>query len=259
MKKNISNEEKILIEQFHSIARKKWIKSINKGLGSIGYTFEKELGKVPDSLFFPDYYGIEIKCTGRYSRYPITLFTSSFDGPTFPEINRIIDKYGYPDKDYPSKNVLFTNLSCVKKVFLPSGYQFFLDIDYYEEKIYLCVYDKNGEFIERESFIYFKTLQEHLMLKLNRLAIVYASKKVIDNEKYFRYYKLNIYVLQDFERFLFLLKSDVVKVSLIARISKSGIDIGRHRNKNLVFMIKKGDVDELFDEIYSFNHDLTNL
>ena len=99
----MNKETKELIKQFHSIARKRWIKSISKSFGSIGLTFEKELNKTPDSMYFPDYLGIEIKCTSRYSRYPLFLFTSAFDGPTFPEINRIIEKYGYFDKDFTDK------------------------------------------------------------------------------------------------------------------------------------------------------------
>ena len=59
-------------------------------------------------------------------------------------------------------------------------------------------------------------------------------KKVLD-EKYFRYYKIDIYNLISFERFLRLLKFGVIEVSLISRISKSGEDIGRYRNKKLVF------------------------
>ena len=49
-----------------------------------------------------------------------------------------------------------------------------------------------------------------------------------------------------FDRFLRLLKFGVIEVSLISRISKSGEDIGRYRNKNLVFMIRKQDIDKLF-------------
>ena len=255
----LSDEIQKLIKQFHIIAMKKWIKSVNKGLGSIGYTFEKELGKKPDCLYFPDYYGTEIKCTGRYSRYPITLFTTAFDGPAFPEINRIIDKYGYPDKNYPDKKVLFANISCLDKTLISSNYQFQLEIDELEEKIYLCVYDFYGKFVERQSFVYFKTLYDHLNLKLNHLVVVYASKKVINDEKYFRYYKIEIYQLKSFEIFLSLLKEGLLKVSLIARVSKSGVDVGRHRNKNLVFMLKKTDIIKLFDIIYTYDYDKTSF
>lgn len=255
MEEFASNEVQMIIKQFHKIAMKKWIKSVNKGLGSIGYTFEQELDKKADSLYFPDYYGTEIKCTGRYSRYPITLFTSSFDGPTFPEINRLIEKWGYPDKEYRDRNVIFADIDCGNKTIIKSGAMFKLDVDYNEEKIYLCVFDDNGVLLERESFVYFKTLYDHLYLKLNRLALVYASKKIIDDEMYFRYYRIGIYKIKNFETFLKLLYEGKISVSLIARISKSGVDVGRYRNKNLVFKIKKNDINLLFDEIYNYNYD----
>lgn len=251
----LKDEVQMLIGQFHLISSKGWIKSINKGLGSIGYTFEMELGKLPDSLRLPDYYGTELKCTGRYSRYPISLFTVSFDGPTFPEINRIVDKYGYPDKDFKDKKVLFASVSSRYKILLPSGYYLGLDIDKKEEKIYLCAYDSEGSFIERKSFVYFKSVYDHLYLKLNRLALIYASKKIIDGEAHFRYYKIVVYLLKDFDTFLKLLEKGIIKVSLIARISKSGVDEGRYRNKNLVFQIKKDKLNKLFDELYYYDYD----
>ena len=255
MEELISDEVQALLKGFHITALKGWIKSVNKGLGSIGYTFENELGKSPDSLYLPDYYGTEIKCTGRFSRYSITLFTVAFDGPTFPEINRIVDNYGYPDKDYPDKKILFANISCISKTFILSGYYFLLDVSEEEEKIYLCVFNEKRVLIERQSFVYFKSLYDHLMLKLNRLAVIYASKKEIDGEIFFRYYKINLYKVKGFEVFLNLLKRGIIEVSLISRISKSGVDVGRYRNKNLVFKLKKRDVDKLFEEMYYYNYD----
>lgn len=255
----MTDEVKKLIDDFKIIANKKWIKSISKSFGSIGITFEKELGKNPDALYFPDYYGTEIKCVSRYSRYPLFLFTVAFDGPSFPEINRIVEKYGYLDKNYPDKKVLFEKISCNKKSLVDDKYKFKLEVDENAEKLYLCVYDLNDELIERESFVYLKTIEEHLTLKLNRLAVIYASTKKEDEEKYFRYYKIDIYNLIGFERFLRLLKFGVIEVSLISRISKSGVDAGRYRNKNLVFSIKKNNIEKLFDKIHSYDNDLAEV
>lgn len=55
------------------------------------------LNKSPDSMFFPDYQGIEIKCTTGFSRYPISLFSKSFDDPSFFEMNRLINIYWIED------------------------------------------------------------------------------------------------------------------------------------------------------------------
>lgn len=78
----------ILINNFKKIAKKGWIPSVNKNINGVGLTFEKLL-----NMFFPDYQGIEIKCTTGFSRYPISPFSKSFDGPSFFEMNRLINTY----------------------------------------------------------------------------------------------------------------------------------------------------------------------
>ena len=70
----------------------KWIKGINNSTNSVGLTFESLINKIPDSMYFPDYYGIEIKCSQRFSRYPLNLFSLSFDGPELYEMNRLLKK-----------------------------------------------------------------------------------------------------------------------------------------------------------------------
>ena len=158
-----------LLNEFITISKKGWVKSVNHGTGSVGLTFERELNKNPDSLFFPDYYGTEIKCTTRYSGYPISLFTIAFDGPSFPEIQRIVEEYGYFDCIFKDKKILSTELSCKVKNIVNKNYKFQLDVDVAEEKLYLCVYDLNDCLIERKSFVYFKSIRDYLELKLNRL------------------------------------------------------------------------------------------
>ena len=247
-------EEIELIKRFKSIARKRWIKNTAKGWGGIGLTFEHELGKKDDAMYFPDFYDIEIKCSGRYSRYPVFLFTAAFDGPTFPEINRIVDLYGTPDIDYPDKKILFLKLKTKEKN-IHNDFKFKLDIDDNEEKIFLCVYDLDDNLIERKSFIYFDTLYNHLNLKLKTMAYIKASIKNIENEKHFRYYSITLYKLKSFNVFLNLLRNDEIDVDLIARIGKSKRK-KKSENKNLVFKIKKEKLSMLF--IKTFEYDLDN-
>lgn len=244
-----------LLYQFNKIANKNWIKAINNNHGAVGNTFEKELNKDPDSNFFPDYYGIEIKCSTNSSKYPLYLFTVAFDGPTFPEINRLVDLYGHPDKDFKDKNVLFVKLNALEKTTVDNKYKFKLSIDRDEEKIFLEVYDINDNFIEKKSYVYFKSIYNHLYLKLKNLAYVKAYKKRIDKELYFRYYSINLYKINEFDVFLYLLQMAYIKVDLIARISKSGNDAGRYRNKNLVFSIDKDKIEKLFTRVYKYNSD----
>lgn len=244
-----------IVKKFKNISRKKWIKSTCNNHGGVGITFESEIGKKKDSLFFPDFEGIELKCTTKYSNYPLYLFTIAFDGPTFPEINRVVNLYGYPDKDFNNKKVLFTKLSVIKKHIVNEKYKFQLHIDKENEKIFLEVYDKNDILLEKKSFIYLKSIYDHLMTKLSRMAVIYAYKKRENESDYFRYYKLKIYELISFDKFLSLLEEGIIIVDLIARINKSGIDKGRYRNKNLVFSIKKQDVEKLFKKIFELDAD----
>lgn len=100
----MTKEEQQLIKKFIEISNKKWIKGINNITNSVGLTFENQLNKNPDSMYFPDYYGIEIKCSQRFSRYPINLFSLAFDGPNLYEMNRILQTYGKNDVIYRDKN-----------------------------------------------------------------------------------------------------------------------------------------------------------
>lgn len=245
-----SNSDK-LIEKFKKIANQKYIEAVNRSDGAIGSTFETALGKKNDSMFFPDYEGIEIKCSGRFSNYPVTLFGLTFDGPTFPEIYRLIEKYGLPDKDFPDKKVMYAWISYDNYEFLYNGkYIFKLDIDFNEEKIYLIVYDKDHNFIERESFVYLWSLYNHINIKLEHLALVFASKKKIFDKNYFRYYKMMIYKMKSYENFLEQIKRGTFDIQIIARLTKYGKDISRYRNKGLVFALKK----ELFDRVFDLEY-----
>lgn len=249
-----------LIKYFHKIAYKRWIegKFFNNKIGNIGLTFEKEIKKEPDNMFFPDFKGIEIKCTTRYSNFPIYLFSASLEGTTYPEINRIIEKYGYYDKIYKNKKVLYEDFNHFTTHIVNNKWIFKLEINRDEDKLYFCVYDINNNLIEKEAFIYLNILYNHVITKLSNLAIIKASKKIENNNIYFRFYEITIYKLISFEKFLELLEKKIINVSIVGRLSKSGSNCGKYRNKNLEFKIKKENIDKLFKKVYYYNYD-TNI
>lgn len=249
--------EKLLIE-FKRICNKGYIRGVKRSFGSIGLTFERELGKTPDSLYFPDYEGIEIKCTSRFSHYPLYLFTVAFDGPNENEIMRIVNEYGYYDIDFPGKKVLFTKLNCKYLTSVNGKYNFILEVDEKEKKLYLCIYDEKRKLIERISYVFLDTIYEHLKLKLEKLALVYASQRKEEYDNFYRYYRIVFYKLKSKEVFLNLLKDGIIKIGLVSRLSKSGSDKGRYRNKNLEFEISKDELEKLFDKIYEYNTDNFN-
>src|SRR5574344_764895 len=117
------NEEK-LINKYKEIKQKGWIKGVNNNTNSVGLTFEKLLNKETDDLFFPDYKGIEIKCSQYNSHYPLSLFSIAFDGPNIFEMNEILNKYGKIDKEFIDKKTLWATLFVNEKVLVNNKYYF---------------------------------------------------------------------------------------------------------------------------------------
>ena len=254
MDKNIED----LIKEFKKISNKGWIKSTCNSTGSIGLTFEKELKKNPDNKYIPDFRDIEIKCTSFYTSYPIGLFSIAFDGPTFPEINRIVEKYGYYDKTYNNKKVIFANINNKKTSIVNKKCIFKLDIDYKDNKVYLCVYDLYNNLIERKSYIYIDTLYNHINLKIKKMAIIYGVKEKKQDISYFNYYSIHLYKLKSLEDFVLALKEGIIFTKLAVNTYKSGYRQGKTRNKNLTFYIYKKNISRVFDEIYTYNHNKNN-
>lgn len=243
-----------LITKFEEITRRGWIKGVTEDESSVGLTFENELGKEFDSMYFPDYYGTEIKCTTRYSGYPISLFSFSFDGKYLYQMNLLLQKYGISDHEYPDKKRLIGRLIPFKKIKINDFY-FKLAPEFEEDRLYLKVYDENERFLESDAYINFSTIIERVKLKLNTLAVVYASKRIINTEQYFRYYKIIIYKLKTPEIFLDLIARNKITVSIIGRVSRSGTKEGRQRNKNLTFSLPKENIELLFDKIFELDVD----
>ena len=64
------------------------------------------------------------------------------------------------------------------------------------------------------------------------------------------YYKIIIYQFRGFSIFLEMLKQGEIDVALVSRIGRSGSELGKYKNKNLVFKIRKDKIDCLFERIY---------
>ncbi len=252
---NNSKKYEKLVNEFVLINKKGWNQSVCNDTGGVGLTFESLLEKKADSMFFPDYYGTEIKCTTRFSGYPISLFSKSFDGPLLYEMNRILEKYGRNDNVYHERKLLNVDLKVNEKILVNDKYFFELKLDYKQEKMFLFIYDIKENLLENDVYVDFNSLKIHLQTKLSSLSIVYASKKVINKKDYFRYYKMSIYELISTEKFIDLIEDNKIVISLVGRVSRSGTGEGRQRNKGLVFKIPKNNISELFQEIVTYNLD----
>jgi len=242
-----------LLELFKQISSKRWIPGVCNGWGSIGLTFEKEINKLPDSKYDPDFNDIEIKCTSRYSLYPLFLFTVAFDGPG-NEIVRLVNKYGHYDGSFSDKKVLYRKIA--SEINPKYKYNFLFEVDRDKELIFLCIYNSDGVLLERESYITFSTLKTHVETKLKKLALVRASIKKEDTMQYYRYYAISFYKLLGFEKFIELIENNILQINIISRIGKSGEFSGKYKNRNVEFSIKKEDISKLFECYMHYNHDV---
>ncbi len=248
------DEFKEIINEFKRVNNMGYVKGINNNLNAAGLTFEYLLGKSADSMFFPDFKNVELKCTSRFSKYDIGLFSLTFDGPYLFESNYLLEKYGENDSQFTKYKKLIVNFKINKKVLVNNKNYFELKMDYISKMIYFNIYDINFKLIEKRGFISFESIEKRLNIKLKYLALIYNSKKKENSNLFFRYYKIECYELKDSNKILKLLEEGTVKCSLLLRFSRNSEMLGKNRNKNMLFSIRKDCVDKLFDKIYKYEN-----
>ncbi len=244
-----------IIEEFLILNRRGYIPSVSRNLyNAAGLTLENYLGKKPDSMFFPDYEGIEIKTTRRYSGYDISLFSLAFDGPNLFESNYLLETYGERDKEFPEYRKLIVFLRINQKVLVSGRYYFELLIDHDQKRILIRIYDIDMNFIEDRAFIYFDSIEQRMRVKLSKLALFYVSRKKMEDDLFFRYYKLECYRYKGMDAFIHCLTHGYVKATLILTFSKSSKNFGKNTSQSMKFQIKKSKVGELFERVYLYEH-----
>ncbi len=238
--------------QFERISNKGWIESINKGKGSIGNTFEKELGLNRNDFEIPDFNGIEIKTKKNHTKYNnphISLFNATFDGKYLFEIKRLQETYGWPDRKLKESKVLYTSLYGKRLISVGMNWKMKLEVNYQEEKVFLLIYDKNKKLIEKECYWSFELLEEKLLRKLKYLAVINADNKFIKNKEYFYYKSMTIYTLKNFNKFLELLDKGYIRVNIKVGTYHSGKKLGKIYDHGTSFEIKQIYLEKLFDKI----------
>ena len=238
-----------LKKEFERISKMGYIKGVCNGLSSIGRTFESELNLEENGFCVPDYYGIEIKTRRAYSKSYITLFNAVPDGEDLFELERLKDSYGYPCKKDRKYKVLYVETYGNKMCFAGIKYQYKIDVDRNEKRVYLCIYNRYGDLLERKVYWSFANLEERLNTKLKKLAIVNAWTNKIDNCDYFKYYKIAFFKLRNFARFLDLLENGTIKFVIKIGIYLDEKNYGKMYDHGCGFSISDDDVCKLFYKI----------
>lgn len=245
---NIDKSIKELTEKFNKISQKGYIRGIYNCSSSIGRTFENELNLERNPSSIPDYNQIEIKTRRTYSKSSITLFTAVPDGKEPFEVERLKNTYGYPYKKDRRYKALYFDAYGNKLTFGGVKYKYKLDVDYDEEKIFLCIYDKYNSLIERETYWSFEYLKNKVMTKLKVLAIINAWPNEINGWNYFKYYKIDFYLLKNFDILLELLDKGIIKITFKVDIYKDEIRYGKTYDHGCGFSIQEKDIPKLYNK-----------
>ena len=178
---NIQTEE--IKNKFYKIKNMGWVKSNTNNYGAIGNTFERLIGIPANELEIPDFHQIEIKTKTKHSNSYTCLFNCTPTGPHYHEVERLKEKYGYPDSKLKEYNVLNTSICSNQKNKVGLNFFFKLEVDRIKKKLYLLIYNKQENLIENIVYWDFDVLEEKLYRKLKYLAYVKALKKKIEKKK----------------------------------------------------------------------------
>lgn len=242
-------EENILLlkQKFNEIRNLGYVKTVRNGSTGVGATFEQLLGKNEESFEIPDFYGIEIKTRRAYSKSSITLFNAVPTGSSYYEVKRLRDNYGWPTKGNKEIKSLYAMVNSKTREQAGLFYSFKLDINEKEQRIYLEVYDKNWDLIDKETYWDFDILEEKLIRKLQVLALVKAWTNKIENQEHFKYYKINFYVLKSFDAFIDVLKQGKIKINLRISTHTDEKRYGNVDSHGVGFEIHEEDLLDIYD------------
>lgn len=248
---NIKESIKQLINNFKKINKIGWIKKQTSTLGEAGKNIEILLGKENNNLQFPDFDGIELKTKkeNAYNNF-ITLFNCTPYGEEFFEIKRLQEKYGYPDVLFKECKILNTEVFNNYKKKVGDKYYFELFIDKDCEKIFLLVFNKDKQLIDKSTFWPFEVLKQHLYGKLQYLAIISVGTKCCNGKVYYKYNNLQIFKLKGFNDFMTAIESGKIKILFKIGIFKSGKRIGKTHDRGTAFQIDINNIHLLYEEIY---------
>lgn len=238
---------KVLQQQFQKIKKMEYVKSIKKGNTGVSATFKYLLEKTSDNLEIPIPHGLKIKTKRSYSKACITLFNAVPTGSNPHEVKRLRDIYGTTDAKDKNLKQLKAEIFSSKLNKINYKYHFKLSIDRKEEKIYLYIYDNYKNLIDKSTYWSFKTLKEKISKNLQVLVMVKAWPNKVGEYEYFKYYKMNIYILKNFNAFIESLEKGFIKIMLNIGSYHDEKRYGQVSSHIVSFCIAEEDLLSIFD------------
>ena len=213
--------------------------------GGIGNTFEDHLGVLENNLKDPDFEGFEVKTQRFLTSSYITLFSKS---PSFPKgANAILkDKYGeVRDPDFPDLKKLYASIFGHRHSKVYDKFEMKLNVDENNQKIFLEIISNND--IDNEVYWTFDDLKKGIN-KLQKLFIVFADSKKIDDNLSFHYKEGHVFLNIDFNQFILMLKKGLIMFDIRMGVHKSGKNYGKPHDHGSGFRIKRENLKDLYQE-----------
>lgn len=238
------------IDRFYEIKNMGYVDSIVNGSAGVGRTFEQLLGIKGNCDVFPDYYGIEVKTKVSKRYAEISLFNCTPIGNVEYELERLKDKYGYPNKEYKKYKVLYASVNCLDKTKVGIFYKFQLVIDKEKKKIILLIFDLKDNLIDDTTFWPLDLIEERFIGKCSTLAFINAEKGYKYGNKAYWYKQLRIMKPKSFDIFVNLLEKGIIKIDFKIGISKDKEMFGKICDHGTAFKIEERNLEMMFNVIY---------
>lgn len=223
---------KKLVKNLEDIKSKGFIETIRKGPTAVGYLLEKELGLSETNITIPDIGGrIEIKATRKNTNSLITLFTFN-RGVWRMKQKDLINKYGYIDAQ--GRQALYATVSA--NVHNAQG--FFLAIDNDKHLVLLKNAKEDETIAEWSTYV----IAGKFMTKLDRLLLILADSKMVDEKEFFHYNEAYILENPTPEKFLEGFNRNELMIDLRMYLK----DYGGIRNHGTAFRISEKNLTDLY-------------
>ncbi|MBR4262180.1 MAG: hypothetical protein IKQ35_02305 [Bacilli bacterium] len=233
--------------KFLDIKDRGWIKTFKSGFNGSGYTFETLLGIKENYLDLPDYEGIEIKTQKKNGTGKLSLLNINPKAQKGDAIEIILNKLGYPDRDYPDYKVF--NVSLYANEIKKCGNNYIsINVNDRMKRIELCIQDYEKNELDLNVHWPYALIQERLYKKLTFLAVIKYEEKE-EEAKYIRYDQINVYKFKSFYHFIKLMKKGKIRISFKIGLHKDGELLGQTYNRGISFDVFNDDLEEMFKKV----------
>lgn len=225
-----------------------WIESHRTHNTGIGKTFEDLVGVYENNNKLADYEDVlELKSQRELSQSLITLFTLV---PTSPKkvMSYIRDTYGTVDGEFPNRKIIHSTIPHSKFNRYKELFGFKLELDEANKKLFLKI--KNLKTDKEEDITIFWDLDELkkcVEIKCDYIAYIKAKSKKEEDKELFHFDHVTVLSGLAFNKFLELIKNDVVVFDIRYGVYRSGKKKGQSHDHGPAFRIARRNLGKAFE------------